>query len=95
MFERNFKPSIKKTKQNKTKEQHDSSKSASETNENVYILVFVSSIGACISVQHFFDAVENQTSKKIYVYIYLELMKKTSKVYEKNIPTSRSLNLDQ
>lgn len=43
---------------------------------------FVYSFGVCIYVQHTFDVVRNRNSDKKYL---LELTKKRSKVYEKNI----------
>ena len=63
----------------------DSSTLTSETSENLFLFVFISLFvyfGACIYVDHFFDAVENQTSKRKYL---LELIKRRSKVYQKNV----------
>ena len=40
---------------------HDSLTLTSETDENLYLFVFISSLEVCIYVQYFFDAVRNQT----------------------------------
>ena len=37
--------------------------STSETSENVYLSVFISSFVVCIYVQYFFDVVRNQTQR--------------------------------
>ena len=69
----------------------DSSTSTSEISEKVYLFVFISSnvfFVVCIFVQYFFDAVKNQFSNKKYI---LELIKKGSKVHEKNLSRERFL----
>ena len=60
----------------------------------MYISLFLFHLLEC--VQQFFDAVEKQTlKKKKGKDIYLQLIKKRSKVHEKNMLNNRSLNLDQ
>ena len=50
-----------------------------------YILLFVYS-GVRIYVQHFLDAVRNQTSNKKYLH---ELIKRNSEVHEKIVPMKK------
>ena len=80
-------------KTHKTKRQQDSSISVSETNENVYILVFISSIRVCTAFLR--CSGKANFKKKKGKDIYLQLIKKRSKVHEKNMLNNRSLNLDQ
>ena len=68
---------------------------ASETGENLYLFVFISSfvsIGVCIYVQYFLDVLRNQTLNKKYLP---ELLKRRSRVHEKNMSHERALNFDQ
>ena len=63
------------------KENMDSSVSASETSENVFPFVFISSLasfGVCSYMQYLSGSVRNQASNKKYL---LELIERWSKVH--------------
>ena len=70
----------------------DFSISISERSENVFLFIFyfcylrLVFIGVCIYIQNFFDAVRNKLP---------ELIKRRSKVQEKNMSCERALNFDQ
>ena len=72
----------------------DFSTSVSEANENVYLFVSLSrlvSIGVGIYMQYFLDVVRNKfQTTNIY-----KLIKRRSKVQEKNVSCERALNFDQ
>ena len=55
-----------------------------------YIFVFILSSGVYIYIQYFCDAMRNQTSNKVKRLI--ELIKKRSKVHEKNMSRASALN---
>ena len=73
----------------------NSTTSTSEASENAYLFVFIPSrvsFGVWIYVQYFFVAVRNQTSNKKYL---LKLIRRKSKIHEKNISGESSLSFDQ
>ena len=84
MLRRDFKSSLKRPQ--------DFPTSLSETSENVCLLIFISvilwfvSFGVCIYIHYFFDVVRNKL---------LELIKRRSKVQEKNMLCEHALNFDQ
>ena len=61
--------------------------------ENVFPFLFIFVVFfPCSSVQYFFDAVRNQISSRKCL---LELVKRASKVYQKNVSRERFLDFDQ
>ena len=63
--------------------------------KKVKMLVFISwlvSFGVCIQIQYFCDVVRNKLQT---INILLELIKRRSKVQEKNMSCERGLNFDQ
>ena len=56
-----------------------------------FISLFVF-FGVCIYVWYFFDAVRNRTSNRKYL---LGLIKRRSKVYQKNMSCERTSNFDK
>ena len=77
-----------------TKRRMYSSTSGFTIGENTFFF-FISSfvfVGVCIYVQHFFDTVRNQTSNRKYLP---ELIKRRSKVHQKNMSREPPLSFDQ
>ena len=73
----------------------DSSTSTSETSENVFLLVFISSLvffGVRIHEKYFFHKLKNQTSNGRPI---LELFKKRSKLHQRNMSRESALNFHQ
>lgn len=70
----------------------DYSTSTSETSQNVYIFVFISSVfEVSIFERCFFDAVRNQTSSIRYL---CRINQRRSKDHQKNMSSERDLSFD-
>ena len=67
----------------------------SQTSASEFLLFFISSFfpfGLYIYVRYLFYLIRNQTYKRKDL---LELIKRTSKVYQDNVPRERALHFDQ
>ena len=62
------------------------------TGENVYRFIFIAIIEVCLYARYFSDVEIKSTFKQKCL---LELIKRRSKVYEKNVSHERALNLDK
>ena len=73
-----------------------------EASENACFYFMIRSFGVCIQIQYFCDVVRNKLQTKstrvkylISTKYLLEIIKRRSKVQEKNIPCEHALNFDQ